>query len=159
VGGGFLAPEWDETNSTYYVRLVDSTSDAATYNFTYLSRELRPYIAVGDVNIYAVNAESGRNLGWREEGDQKFLVESDDSSVALFSFAYDGSVALACPRIYGTRCAAYNLVSSSDFSLGVAPYEDDGAVYFQLSSSSDFAPFLLLRPPLASSGNIEHPIL
>jgi hypothetical protein len=145
----YLAPEWDESNSTYYVRLVNGSEGAASYSFSYFTRELRPFIGAGDLRIVVTNTESGRYLSWREEGGQYFLIESEYSD-AIFSFAYDGSVNLACPLILHARCAAYNLISSSDFSLGLAPYEEDSAVYFQLASSN-IAPFVLRIETFASS--------
>jgi hypothetical protein len=137
----YLAPEWDETNSTYYVRLVSEQSSAARYELTYTTEELRPYVAVNDTGIVIVNADSGRSLAWRDEGSDQFLIESS-SSAALFKFSLDTSSKVPCITAIIARCGAYNIVSSATPSFGLSPYEEDGVVYFTLSSD-DLVPFIL----------------
>jgi hypothetical protein len=156
--GYYLAPEWDETNATYYVRLVNSSEAAATYRFAYMTRELRPFIAVGDSGIYAENTESGLSLAWRDEGGELFLTETAIGPGAKpgftrvrFSFSFEGSLQPFCRNGPLERCAAYSVVDDFNSSLGLSPYEEDGAVYFTLAS--DPLPFVLLTtqsPSLAS---------
>ena len=141
--GQFLAPEWDSENSTYYVRLVDSDSSPAKYVFTHRTKEIRPYVAVDATDIIIMNAGTKRYLAWRDEGGEKFLVESDDdTSQALFKFTRDNSVYLPCPFVIGVQCKAYNIVSGSDPLSGLAAYKEDGAIYFKLATD-DLLPFFL----------------
>ena len=144
--GQYLAPEWDSENSTYYVRLVDADSSPANYVFTHNSREIRSYVAVNATDIIIKNADTQRFLAWRDEGGEKFLVEADtsddDTSQGFFKFTPDDSVSLACPRILGARCQAYDIVSGSDPSSGLTAYEEDGAIYFKLAADN-LVPFVL----------------
>ena len=149
----FLAPEWDAANSTYYVRLVEGSAAAANYAFTHTTREIRPYVAVSDTNIIILNADTRRYLMWREEGADRFLVEAESAndddesttSLALFKFAPDNTVTLACPRVLDARCQAYDLMSvGSDPTTGLSPYEEDGVVYFTLAAQN-LLPFTLLN--------------
>ena len=149
-GNGYLlAPEWDATDSTYYVRLVEDSAAAANYVFTHTTREIRPYVAVSDTNIIIVNADTQRYLKWRDEGGERFLVEAamneDSTSLALFEFAPNNTVTLACPRVLNARCQAYDLVSmASDPTTGLSPYKEDGVVYFTLSAEN-LLPFTLIN--------------
>ena len=140
--GQFLAPEWDSENSTYYVRLVDADSSPANYVFTHSSKEIRSYVATNATDIIIVNADTQRYLAWRDEGGEKFLVESDTSD-DVFKFTPDDSVSLGCPRILYARCQAYDIASGSDPSSGLTAYEEaDGAIYFKLATD-DLVPFVL----------------
>jgi hypothetical protein len=159
TNGYYLAPEWDETNSTYYVRLVEDATDAARYEFTHITEEFRLYLGVNDTKIIIINADSGRSLEWRDEGNgQYFLVEAnfEPSSAAEFRFRSDDSITLPCPRIANARCGAYNIVfSSSSSSDGLGPYEENGVVYFTLASSDNLTPFTLINSTTTSGADLN----
>ncbi|KAI5064808.1 hypothetical protein GOP47_0019503 [Adiantum capillus-veneris] len=126
-GGGYLAPEWDESNSTYYVRLSE---EGATYVLTNPSDDIRNFVAQAQ-DVYFTNSNSGRVLSWRQEGDEYFLVEVDvDDQYSAFQFLAS-TYSLPCPAILTARCVAYYVASYSDSSLGLSYYEEDGATYFK----------------------------
>ncbi|KAI5055488.1 hypothetical protein GOP47_0029009 [Adiantum capillus-veneris] len=137
---GNLAPEWDESNSTYYMRLAE---EGAKYLFTHLTREYRFAVSQFD-NLLIKNVDTGRYLGWRQEGeDEFFLVEGD--GFTFFSFSKVEGVSLLCPRMANARCEAYYIVDSGYPSMGLTPYVEDGVTYFKRSNISNATPFLLLR--------------
>ncbi|KAH7314519.1 hypothetical protein KP509_21G006000 [Ceratopteris richardii] len=131
---GFLSPEWDEDMSTYYVRLSEQ---GAFYRFRYRTRESRPFISEGE-DLMMENADSGRVLSWRQEGkDEFFLVEEEESeAAAMFQLSAQRDVSLACPRIDGARCRAYNILASSRSSsaAGMAAHREGGTIYIRRSS-------------------------
>ncbi|KAI5065524.1 hypothetical protein GOP47_0020219 [Adiantum capillus-veneris] len=128
--GGYLAPEWDESNSTYYVRLSE---EGATYILTNPSDDIRLFVAQAQ-NFFFINADSGRVLAWRQEGDEYFLVEVDtDDEYSTFQFLESTAYSLPCPAVLTARCVAYYAASYSDSSQGLSYYEEDGATYFKKS--------------------------
>jgi hypothetical protein len=162
---------WDEASSTYYVQLVEATEAAAArYEFTHSSREIRPYVSVHDNGIIIVNADTGRRLNWRQrrdddddDGSAPVLVEEDpasessSSTLAVFKFAPDDSVPLACPRIAAARCQAYNLVASPGAASGIGVCETDGAVRLALVPDN-LVPFtLLVTNPAAADPAADAP--
>eukprot|EP00250_Pteridium_aquilinum_P012168 c20546_g1_i1 orf=152-946(+) len=148
---GSLAPEWDETNSTYYVRLADS---GAKYKFMHRTREYRFAVSQSD-DVIIVNTETGRALGWRKEGeDEYFLIETEEDVAILQFAAYDGAV--ACPLIYPPlSCGVYNLVNYGTSVLGLSPYLEDEVTYFKLSSSSEALTGFILRTSSSSDDDVK----
>ncbi|MCO5593342.1 hypothetical protein L7F22_047353 [Adiantum nelumboides] len=148
---GNLAPEWDETNSTYYVRLAE---DGAKYLFTHWTREYRFAVSQSE-RLVILNAETGRVLGWRQEGEEYFLVEQTSEPViggaADFMFSKVENVTLPCARIANARCEVYYILSFEDASVGLTAYVEDEVTYFKRSDASAAAPFVLFRSDIAST--------
>ncbi|MCO5595015.1 hypothetical protein L7F22_049052 [Adiantum nelumboides] len=155
LGGGLLgnlAPEWDESNSTYYVRLAE---DGAKYLFTHLSFEYR-YVVSQSESLLIQNAETGRYLGWRQEGDDEyFLVELETSGVigaaADFQFSKVENVTLPCVRMANAKCETYYILDVEDASVGLTAYVEDEVTYFKRSDASGAASFVLFRSDIANT--------
>jgi hypothetical protein len=167
-GNQRLAPVWNEASSTYYVQLVEpAAAAAARYEFTHATREIRPYVSVRDTGIIVANADTGRRLKWRRERDGSTLVlieeeenagsesSSSLSTLALFKFTPDDSAPLACPRIAGARCQAYNLVASPGAGVcetdGIGVCETDGAARLALVPDNLIPFTLIVSNPAAAA--------
>ncbi|KAH7314548.1 hypothetical protein KP509_21G008400 [Ceratopteris richardii] len=146
---GFLSPEWNEDMSTYCVRLSEQ---GAFYRFRYRTRESRPFISEGE-DLMMENADNGRVLSWRQEGKNEFfLVEEEESdAAAMFQLSAQEDVSLACPRIEGARCRAYNFLASSRSSsaAGMAAHREGETIYIRrsnayihISSKSSYGPIM-----------------
>ncbi|MCO5595055.1 hypothetical protein L7F22_049092 [Adiantum nelumboides] len=143
VGGlGNLAPEWDESNSTYYVRLAD---DGGKYHFAHWTRQYRFTVSQSD-NLLIKNAETYRFLGWRKEGNDYFLVEQQGEPGAIeFQFSQVENVTLTCQKVTDARCEAYYILDFKDAFTGVTAYVEDEVTYFKRSNTYGATPFVLLR--------------
>ncbi|MCO5593346.1 hypothetical protein L7F22_047357 [Adiantum nelumboides] len=147
---GNLAPEWDESNSTYYVRLAE---DGAKYLFTHSTFEYRFAVSQSQ-RLVIRNAETGRFLGWRQEGDDEYFLvelELETSAADYFMFSKEENVTLPCVRIANARCEAYYILSFEDESVGLTAYVEDEVTYFTRSNASAAAPFVLFRSDIAST--------
>ncbi|KAH7437644.1 hypothetical protein KP509_05G082700 [Ceratopteris richardii] len=124
--GGGLAPEWDESASTF--RVIFSEDNPAAYELGYADIKLLPFVMLADDQITFANSATKRVIAL--QGDLGFgftLVETDDSAkAAKFQFVLDTSVGLPCPRIYGAQCKAYTIASSDYRGLSVSKVEVDG---------------------------------
>ncbi|KAI5065112.1 hypothetical protein GOP47_0019807 [Adiantum capillus-veneris] len=157
ITSGNLAPEWDASNSTYYVRLAEA---GAKYLFTHLTLEYR--FAVSQfANVLIRNVDNGRVLGWRQEGeDEYFLVEGHwpISELTFFRFSKAEGVVLPCPLLLHARCEAYYIVDFKDPSVGFTAYIEDDITYFKRSNISNATPFLLLRSNTATTFSSQQAI-
>ncbi|KAH6554545.1 hypothetical protein KP509_1Z326400 [Ceratopteris richardii] len=118
---GFLSHEWNKDMSTYCVRLSEQ---GPFYRFRYRTRESRPFISEGE-DLTMENADNGRVLSWRQEGKNEFFLVEEERDVSL-----------ACPRIEGARCRAYNFLASSRSSsaAGMAAHREGKTIYIRRSS-------------------------
>ncbi|KAI5074557.1 hypothetical protein GOP47_0010518 [Adiantum capillus-veneris] len=133
-----LAPEWDETNSTWYVRLAEA---GATYVLAVPFGLERPYVSQKE-DLHIVNMNTGRVLSWRQEGDDEYFLVEADAGAAPLQLQWNNTVGQACPFLLNVCCAAYSVLSNS--SMGLSPYVEDEAVYLKLSTDN-LLPFDILR--------------
>ncbi|MCO5594664.1 hypothetical protein L7F22_048697 [Adiantum nelumboides] len=145
VGGlGNLSPEWDESNSTYYVRLANN---GGKYTLAHWTRQYRLFTVSQSDNLLIKNAETGRFLGWKKEDDDDyFLVEQQGEPGAIeFQFSQAENVTLVCQKVTDARCEAYYILDFKDAFTGVTAYVEDNVTYFKRSNAYGATPFVLLR--------------
>ncbi|MCO5597737.1 hypothetical protein L7F22_051818 [Adiantum nelumboides] len=113
-----LAPLLNESNSTYLVVL---SSQLATYKLAYNSSVgSRSNVTQGQ-DFTIENVATNRSLASVEKNGEYLLIESD-SGAATFQLLQDDTVALPCPRLYGSRCATYKLISGDGSGRGLSDF-------------------------------------
>lgn len=151
-----LIAEWDESNSTYYIRLTETFGEGGD-EFTLLPLDFSASTVYHNATVSIASSVSGSSyLSWRREGDAEWFLQLSDSEsdAANFQLVYAPDVLLPCPLVYGARCEAYYLLSApGSYTSGLTAYVEDEATYITLGQEGSNGDLPLLLHTTSTSGN------